>query len=147
MIYLISTAIAASVLYLSYGVLFYGLRNSLSKLGSDWSRWLFALFIWAETFLIIPAMFEYTAENLKWVVFLTGAGLLLVGGASVVSKDEQKYHNAGAAIACMAGLVWLGLMNPVLLIIPLFACIIGGTQYWQWGGEIGIMLAIFMALL
>ena len=147
MIYLITAAIVVAVLYLSYGVLFYGTRNSLSKLGVDWNKWLFTLFIWTETLLVIPAMFDVTQENVQWLVFLVAAGLMFVGGASISSKDEERLHMAGAVISCLGSLVWLGLINPVLLFIPLFAVIAGGTSYWQWSGEIGIITAIFIALL
>ena len=146
MICLIATAMVIAVLYLSYGVLFYGLRNSLSRLGVDWNKWLFTLFIWTETLLVTPAMFDATQENVQWLVFFIAAGLTFVGGASLSSKDEEKIHTAGAVVSCIGSLVWLGLVNPVLLIVPLFAVIIGGTSYWQWAGEIGIMLAIFLAL-
>lgn len=146
MIYLIATAMVIAVLYLSYGVLFYGLRNSLSRLGVDWNKWLFTLFIWTETLLVIPAMFDVTQENAQWLVFFIAAGLMFVGGASLTSKDEEKIHTAGAVVSCLGSLVWLGLVNPVLLIVPLFAVIAGGTSHWQWAGEIGIMLAIFLAL-
>lgn len=147
MIYLIGATISVAVLYLSYGVLFYGTRNSLSRLGVDWNRWLFTLFIWTEALLITPAMFAATQENAQWLVFFIAAGLMFVGGASITSKGEEVCHMAGAAISCAGSLIWLGLIDPVLLLIPLFAVISGGYGYWQWSGELGIITAIFIALL
>lgn len=147
MIYLVITAMTIAMLYLSYGALFYGVRNSLSRLGVDWNKWLFTLFIWTETLLVAPAMFAVTQENIQWLIFFIVAGLMFVGGASLSSKDEEKIHTTGAVVSCLGSLVWFGLVNPVLLIIPLFAVIAGGTSHWQWAGEIGIIVAIFIALL
>lgn len=147
MIYLISAAVVIAVLYLSYGILFYGIRNSMSRLGVDWNKWLFTLFIWTETLLIVPAMFDATQDNIQWLVFFIAAGLMFVGGASITSKGEETCHIAGAIVSCLGSLVWLGLVNPILLLIPLFGVIAGGNSYWQWSGELGIITAIFIALL
>lgn len=147
MIYLIIAAIIIAVVYLSYGVLFYGTRNSLSRLGTDWNKWLFTLFIWTETILVVPSMFDHTPENMQWLVFFIAAGLMFVGGASISVKGEKTCHMVGAIVSCLGCLVWLGIINPVLLFIPFFSVISGGTGYWQWGGELGLIAALFIALL
>ena len=147
MTWMISAAAVIAVLYLSYGVLFYGARKSLSQLGVDWQKWLFTLFIWTETALLLPSMFDTTQENLQPLVFFIGAGLLLTGAASVTDKYEEAYHNAGAWVSCAGSLVWLALINPIMLFIPLFAVISGGYDRWQWSGEIGIITAIITTLL
>lgn len=59
---MIWVAIFITVVYLSYGTLFYGTRNSMSKLAVDWNKWLFTAYIVAETFLILPYMFEITLD-------------------------------------------------------------------------------------
>jgi len=147
MIYLISTAIVVFVLYISYGTLFYGTRNSLSQLGLDWNRWLFMLMIWTMTLLVLPKMFDMTPEFLKFLVFIIGAGLLLTGGASIADSDDVKYHMAGATIACVSSIVWLCFMQPVVLMIPLVSVASGGIDKWQWNVEVGIIIAVLLTLL
>lgn len=146
MIYLVVSAIIVLVLYLSYGVLFYGTRKSLSQLGLDWNKWLFTLFIWTVTLLVVPSMFDHTPNEWQWLVFLIAAGLMLVGGASISNKDEASYHNAGAWVSCAGSLVWLGIVNPIILFIPLFTVISGGFDRWRWSGEISIITAIIITL-
>ena len=147
MVYLISSAIVVFILYISYGTLFYGTRNSLSRLGVDWNRWLFMLMIWTVALLTLPCMFDITADTWQFLVFFTGAGLLLTGGASFTSVEDTRYHCAGAVIACASSIVWLGIINPVLLFIPVVLLASGGYDRWQWNLEIGIILAVFTSIL
>lgn len=147
MIYLVSTALAVFVLYISYGTLFYGTRNSLSQLGLDWNRWLFMLMIWTMTLLVLPKMFDMTPECLKFIVFIIGAGLLLTGGASIADADDTRYHCAGAVVSCIGSLVWLGFTQPVTLMIPLVSVASGGIDKWQWNVEVGIIIAVLLTLL
>lgn len=142
---LVYTAIVVFVLYISYGTLFYGTRNSLSRLGLDWNRWLFMLMIWTVTFLVLPKMFTITPESWQWLVFFIGAGLLLTGGASIASGDDARYHYSGAFIACAGSIVWLAIISPMLLFIPLILTASGGIDRLQWNGELGIIIAVFIA--
>lgn len=143
---MIYTAIIITVLYLSYGTLFYGTRNSLSKLAVDWNKWLFMLYMLVQTFLVIPVMFDSTPKHLQWIVFFVASGLLVTGGAAIDNKDDLKYHFAGAVVASIFSLVWLAIINPVLLFIPLVAVCAGGYNRLQWCGEIGIIIAIYTQL-
>lgn len=143
---MIWVAILITVIYLSYGTLFYGTRNSISKLAVDWNKWLFTAYIVVETFLILPYMFEITLDWLQWVVLFIGGGLLLLAGASIDNKDDLKYHYIGSATACLGSLVWLCFINPVLLFIPLLMVSCGDKTMWQWNGELGIIMAIYLAL-
>lgn len=143
---MIWVAILITVIYLSYGTLFYGTRNSISKLAVDWNKWLFTAYIVVETFLILPYMFEITLDWLQWVVLFIGGGLLLLAGASIDNKDDLKYHYIGSATACLGSLVWLYFINPVLLFIPLLMVSCGDKTMWQWNGELGIIMAIYLAL-
>lgn len=143
---MIWVAILITVIYLSYGTLFYGTRNSISKLAVDWNKWLFTAYIVVETFLILPYMFEMTLDWLQWVVLFIGGGLLLLAGASIDNKDDLKYHYIGSATACLGSLVWLCFINPVLLFIPLLMVSCGDKTMWQWNGELGIIMAIYLAL-
>lgn len=143
---MIWVAIFITVVYLSYGTLFYGTRNSMSKLAVDWNKWLFTAYIVAETFLILPYMFEITLDWLRWMVWFIGSGLLLLAGASIDNKDDLKYHYVGSVIACLGSLVWLCFINPVLLFVPLLMVSCGDKTMWQWNGELGIIMAIYLAL-
>ena len=143
---MIYTAIIITVLYLSYGTLFYGTRNSLSRLAVDWNKWLFMLYMVAQTFLVVPKMFDATPESWQWLVFFIAVGLLITGGAAIDNKDDLKYHQAGAIIASVFSIVWLAIVNPVLLAIPLIAVCSGGYNRLQWCGEIGIIVAVYMCL-
>ena len=143
---MIWVAIFITVVYLSYGTLFYGTRNSMSKLAVDWNKWLFTAYIVAETFLILPYMFEITLDWLRWMVWFIGSGLLLLAGASIDNKDDLKYHYVGSVIACLGSLVWLCFINPVLLFVPLLMVSCGDKTIWQWNGELGIIMAIYLAL-
>lgn len=147
MIYLIATAVVVFVLYISYGTLFYGTRNSLSQLGLDWNRWLFMLMIWTITLLVLPKMFGMTPDNLQFLVFIIGAGLLLTGGASIADSDDAKYHMAGAVIACLGAVVWLGFIQPIVLMVPLVTVASGDIDRWQWNVEVGIIIAVLLTLL
>lgn len=89
---MIYTAIIITVLYLSYGTLFYGTRNSLSRLAVDWNKWLFMLYMVVQTFLVVPKMFDATPESWQWLVFFIAIGLLITGGAAIDNKDDLKYH-------------------------------------------------------
>lgn len=144
---MIWVAIFITVVYLSYGTLFYGTRNSMSKLAVDWNKWLFTAYIVAETFLILPYMFEITLDWLRWMVWFIGSGLLLLAGASIDNKDDLKYHYAGAIVSCTFSLVWITIVNPVMLFIPLIAVVSGGYDRIQWYGEIGIITAVYIQLL
>lgn len=143
---MIWVAIFITVVYLSYGTLFYGTRNSISKLAVDWNKWLFTAYIVVETFLILPYMFEITLDWLRWMVWFIGGGLLLLAGAAIDNKDDLKYHYVGSVIACLGSLVWLCFINPVLLFVPLLMVSCGDKTMWQWNGELGIIMAIYLAL-
>lgn len=145
--YLAYTAVIVFLLYLSYGTLFYGTRNSLSRLGMDWNRWLFMLMMWAEALLVVPKMFDMTPENIQFIVFLIGTGLLFTGGASLSKSDDIKYHLAGAILASVCSVVWLVVISPAMLLIPLLFIASGTTNQWQWNGEIGLIIAILLTLI
>ena len=143
---MIYVAMILTVLYLSYGTLIYGTRNSISKLAIDWNKWLFMLYIWTQAVLVAPAMFDSTPENLQWITFLTLAGLGITGAAAIDNKDDLKYHYIGAAISCLCSVIWLCIVNPILLIIPIIAVCAGGLNRIQWCGEIGIIAAVYLQL-
>lgn len=144
---MIYAAVIITILYLCYGTLFYGTRNSLSKLAIDWNKWLFMLYMWLQTVLVIPNMFDATPEHLQWIVFFIATGLVLTGGAAIDNKDDLKYHYAGAIVSCTFSLVWITIVNPVMLFIPLIAVVSGGYDRIQWYGEIGIITAVYIQLL
>lgn len=144
---MIWVAILVTVVYLSYGTLFYGTRNSISKLAVDWNKWIFTLYTAVEAFLILPGMFDMTPEKVQWLVFFIGAGLLLLGGASIDNKDDLRMHYLGSAVACGCSIVWLGILNSTLLIVPLLLVSCGDKTMWQWNGELGIIMAIYLTLL
>ena len=144
---LVYIAIFLTVLYMFFGTWFYGTRNSLSKLGVDWNKWLFLLYMWAQALLVAPVMFDATPDNMQWIVFFVIIGLALTGGASIDNKDDLKYHYIGAAIACVFSVVWIILTNPFMLIIPVILVCSGGYDKIQWNGEVGIITAVYMTLL
>lgn len=80
------------------------------------------------------------------MVWFIGSGLLLLAGASIDNKDDLKYHYVGSVIACLGSLVWLCFINPVLLFVPLLMVSCGDKTMWQWNGELGIIMAIYLAL-
>lgn len=147
MITLVYIAVLITVLYLSYGTLFYGIRNSLSKLAVDWNKWLFMLYMWTQAILVAPVMFSITPEHFEWLALFILGGLGIIGGAAIDNKDDLKYHYIGAGIACLSSIVWLAMLNPLLLIIPILAICAGGLNNIQWWGEIGIMIAVYLQLL
>lgn len=144
---MIYIAIVITVLYLSYGTLFYGTRNSLSKLAVDWNKWLFMLYMVAQTFLVVPRMFDTTPDMYQWIILFIAGGLLVTGCAAIDNKDDLKYHYIGAAISCVATVIWLALVNPVMLFIPVIAICSGGYNRIQWSGEIGIIVAVYTQLI
>lgn len=147
MIYLVYIAIIITVLYMVYGTLFYGTRNSISRLAVDWNKWLFMLYMWTQAILIIPNMFDKTPTNIQWLVFFIAAGLTIIGGAAIDNKDDLKCHYAGAVVSCLCSIIWLAIINPILLFIPLIAVCSAGYDRIQWWGEVGIMIAVYTALL
>ena len=144
---MVYAAIIMTILYLSYGTQFYGTRNSLSRLAIDWNKWLFMLYIWTQTVLIVPGMFDVTSHNFQWIVFFIAAGLAITGGAAIDNKDDLKYHCAGAVVSCLFTIMWLALINPVMLFVPLIAVVSAGYDRIQWCGEIGLIVAIYIQLL
>lgn len=144
---MVYAAIIMTILYLSYGTLFYGTRNSLSRLAIDWNKWLFMLYIWTQTVLIVPKMFDITPSNIQWIVFFIAVGLAVTGGAAIDNKDDLKCHCAGAIVSCLFTVIWLTIVNPVMLFIPLIAVVSGGYDRIQWCGEIGLIVAIYIQLL
>lgn len=144
---MVYAAIIITVLYLSYGTLFYGTRNSLSRLAVDWNKWLFMLYMIAQTVLVVPKMFDATPEHLQWIVFFVAAGLLVTGCAAIDNKDDLKCHYAGAVVSCLASVAWLAFMQPFLLFVPLIAICSGGSERIQWCGEIGLIVAVYMQLI
>ena len=144
---MVYAAIILTVLYLFYGTLFYGTRNSLSKLAVDWNKWLFMLYMWTQTLLVIPRMFDITPDNLRWIVFFIATGLVVTGGAAIDNKDDLKCHYAGAVLCCGFSIIWLAIMNPIMLFILVIALTAGGYSRMQWCGEIGIIVAIYMQLI
>ena len=140
-------ALTITILYLTFGTVFYGTRNSISKLALDWNKWLFTLYMVLETFLIVPCMFDLTSIGFQWLVFFIALGLLLTGAASIDNKDDLKYHYIGAALACLGSIGWLCVINPILLIVPVIAIACGDKSMIQWNGELGLMLSVYLALL
>lgn len=88
-----------------------------------------------------------TPESIQWIVFFILVGLVFLGGTGIITKSEEICHMIGAAVACGFGLVWLGFINPILLLIPVFVTVGHGIKAWQWGGEIGLIIAIYLTLL
>lgn len=140
-------ALTLTVLYLTFGTVFYGTRNSISKLALDWNKWLFTLYMVAETLLVVPCMFDITSTGFQWLVFLISAGLLLLGAASIDNKDDLRIHYIGAGLACLGSVIWLSITNPILLIVPLLMIACGDKSMIQWNGEVGLIVSIYLALL
>lgn len=66
-------------------------------------RWIWCLVIWAVVFICLPTYIDKTGENTKFLAFLAMAGLLFVGGAPLVLKDEDRMQylvHCGAAVVC-----------------------------------------------
>ena len=144
---MVFAAIVLTALYLSYGTMFYGTRNSLSRLAVDWNKWLFMLYMWTQTVLVVPGMFDATPEHLQWIIFFVAAGLALTGGAAIDNRDDLRYHCAGAVVACVATVAWLAIVEPILLLIPALAICAGGYDRLQWCGEIGLIIAVYIQLI
>lgn len=110
--------ILSLLIYLLYNVFLFKLFGFLPSIsGSTYklderypgtpAKYLFTLFCWGAGFLLMPAWFDLTPDRWQFFVFLSCAGLLLVG-ASPNFQDgmEGRVHYVSAGFCVGMALLW-----------------------------------------
>lgn len=85
-------------------------------------RWLWTLWVWVATYLLMPSLMEALPERWQAVGFLFGASMIFVGGVPLIRDERNTAHNMlGIAAGGLSQLcVWLisPCWIPVWLVMP-----------------------------
>ncbi len=110
-------------------------------------KWVFSAVFGLVGILIAPMLMEISSENTKFLVFLTIAGVLGVGGTPLLVNERNTIHNVCAVIAGLASQFLVYLNSPHLLLLWFFY--VGYTLAAKDGSknlfwvEVACMLTIF----
>ena len=79
--------------------------------------------------------------------FFMALGILLVGATPLMKESlEEKVHYLGAFLSGIAGAVWVGLNNWILLLPALICILAGGRENLKWRTEIGLIISVYLVL-
>ena len=104
----------------------------------------------AVTFTLCPYWLEVSPDHIRFLVFLSGGGLLLTGAAHEFKGFEREAHFVGATTCATASLLWLIFAG--LWVVPLACFVIFSTitlfnrKNWLFWQELAAFTAVFLAL-
>lgn len=129
MITLATLGIIIFTVYVTVAVVLFGIPKSLSDTfylyGGRPFGHVFTITMWVVSFLILPYWLKITPESIKFMPFLSVAGLTFVGAAPLFKKEDKGWHSAFAIGCAIFAILWAILAKNVdLLAINLFTFVV-----------------------
>lgn len=139
--------IGVMLVYLGISTHYVGGQESLSAMAGAWKKWPFMLTMAIQGFCLPYLMTGMTGETCPFLPFIMALGILLVGATPMMREDlEEKVHYLGAFLSGIAGAVWVGLNNWILLLPALVCILAGGKENLKWRTEIGLIISVYLVL-
>ena len=139
--------IGVMLIYLAVSTHYAGGQESLSAMAGAWKKWPFMLTMVIQGFCLPYLMTGMTGETCPFLPFIMALGILLVGATPMMREDlEEKVHYLGAFLSGIAGAVWVGLNNWILLLPALVCILAGGKENLKWRTEIGLIISVYLVL-
>lgn len=135
----IIVATAIYVAYNSVSLAIFGVPESLSNTyylyKEKWNKgWLFCLMMYLVVAFMMPAWISLSeGSNFQFLAFLAPASIMFVGTAPRF-KDfdlENKVHTYSAIIAAACSLLWVMLVTPYWVTIPIYVVFEGAKAFFS----------------
>ena len=134
--------IAATAIYLVYNAIclaLFSIPESLSNTYYLWKQkngkgWLFPLMMYAVVILMMPAWITLSeGSNFQFLAFLAPASIAFVGTAPRFKSGglENKVHMTSAYIAAACSLLWVALVTPYWVTIPIYVVFEGAKAFFS----------------
>ena len=139
--------IGVMLIYLAISTHYAGGQESLSAMARAWKKWPFMLTMVIQGFCLPSLMIGMTGETCMFLPFFMSLGILLVGATPLMKESlEERVHYLGAFLSGIAGAVWVGLNNWILLLPALICILAGGKENLKWRIEIGLIISVYLVL-
>ena len=134
--------IVATCIYVAYNAIaiaIFGVPESLSNTYYLWKEknekgWLFPLMMYAVVILMMPAWITMSeGSNFQFLAFLAPASIAFVGTAPRFkdSQLESRVHTISAIIAAACSLLWVALVTPYWVAIPIYVVFEGAKAFFS----------------
>jgi succinate dehydrogenase hydrophobic anchor subunit len=134
--------IAATAIYLAYNAIclaLFSIPESLSNTYYLWREksrkgWLFPLMMYLVVALMMPAWISLSeGSNFQFLAFLAPASIAFVGTAPRFKDGdlENKVHTVSAIIAAVCSILWVALVTPYWVAIPIYAVFEGAKAFFS----------------
>ena len=160
-IFILLFALSLAVLagYAAYAVWRCGVPASLSEtyyLLKNLKRpyWLFPVCLALAAFMLVPAWVEASPENVRFLAFLSCAGLLFVAFAPAFGETlTGNVHKGATVVAALSGVAWCCIAFPLSWIVPL-SCVaavvypvVKSRKKWLFWAEMAAFASVYVSLL
>lgn len=136
--------------YIVSCVCFCGVPTSISATYYNTQhKWMLPLVLGISLATAIVPFFDLTPDYLRFLVFITVAGLMFVASAPAFRKEfEGKVHCVAAITAGASSVAWLSIIGgvPWLAIAGLLTAIVNWKNKTFWI-EVGILLNLYIVLI
>lgn len=134
--------IVATAIYVAYNAVslaIFGVPESLSNTyylykEKNGKGWYFSLMMYLVVALMMPAWISLSeGSNFQFLAFLAPASIMFVGTAPRFKDSdlENKVHTYSAYIAAACSLLWVGLVTPYWVAIPIYAVFEGAKAFFS----------------
>ena len=134
--------IAATAIYIAYNAIclaLFSIPESLSNTYYLWKEkngkgWLFCLMMYLVVALMMPAWISLSeGSNFQFLAFLAPASIMFVGTAPRFKDGdlENKVHTISAIIAAACSLLWVALVTPYWVAIPIYVVFEGAKAFFS----------------
>lgn len=134
--------IIATTIFVAYNavaIAIFGIPESLSNTYYLYKEkynkgWLFPLMMYAVVALMMPAWITLSeGSNFQFLAFLAPASLMFVGTAPRFkdSQLESRVHTISAIIAAACSLLWVALVTPYWVAIPIYVVFEGAKAFFS----------------
>ena len=134
--------IVATFIYFAYNAVslaIFGVPESLSNTyylyKEKWNKgWLFCLMMYFVVAFMMPAWITLSeGSNFQFLAFLAPASIAFVGTAPRFkdSQLESRVHTVSAIIAAACSLLWVALVTPYWVAIPIYVVFEGAKAFFS----------------
>jgi hypothetical protein len=134
--------IIATIIYVAYNAIclaFFGEPESLSNTYYLWKEkngkgWLFCLMMYLVVAPMMPAWISLSeGSNFQFLAFLAPASIAFVGTAPRFRDGglENKVHTVSAITAAACSLLWVALVTPYWVAIPIYVVFEGAKAFFS----------------
>lgn len=134
--------IVATIIYVVYNAIaiaIFGIPESLSNTYYLWKErngkgWLFPLMMYAVVAFMMPAWLTLSeGSTFQFLAFLAPMSIAFVGTAPKFKDDklEGNVHSISAVIAAACSLLWVALVTPYWVAIPIYVVFEGAKAFFS----------------